>query len=152
MTTEAAATCERLRQTFEGREAILIEKGAVRVRVSSILAKPVERLIEAQIQAIPTRGLPAGALYYHAAYQAGRPFRIAGGYLTSFSDHVWEMGYGGWTLFFAPQFVKGVMDLAASWPDDLDPYERYSRIMRWLGDQHAFAELTQRVFPKQSKD
>lgn len=152
MSSETAASCEQLRRTFEDREAILVEKGAVRVRVSNIEAKPAERRINAQVQAIPTRGLPAGSLYYHAAYRAGHPFPIAGGYRTRFSDHVWEMGYGGWTLFFAPQLVKGVVNLAARWPDDLDPFERYNQVGRWLSDQHAFEEQTRRVFPKADKD
>ena len=152
MSPEPAANCEQLRRAFEGREAILIEKGAVLVRVSNIEAKLVERSIAAEVQAMPARGLPAGSLYYHPAYREGRPLRIAGGYLTCFSDHVWTMGYGGWTLYFAPQIVKGVAELAARWPDDLDPFERYNQVTRWLADQHAFNEPARRVFPERSED
>lgn len=152
MSSEVSARCEKLRQTFEGREAILIEKGVVRVRVSHIEAKPLERSIAAEVRAIPTRGLPAGSLYYHAAHRAGQPFRISGGYLTCFSDHVWRMGYGGWTLLFAPQIVEGVVHLASRLPEDLDPFARYDEIARWLATQRAVADPTQDVFSKGSKN
>jgi hypothetical protein len=148
MNSEAVANCARLQRAFEGREAILVEQGAVRVRISNIEAKPEERYVSAQVQAIPTRGLPTGALYNHAEYRAGSPFRIAGGYLTCFSDQVWEMGYGGWKLFFAPKLVNGIVELAAQWPDDLHPAEGYNRVSRWLADQGAYDGMARPVFPK----
>jgi hypothetical protein len=35
------------------------------------------------------------------------------------------MGYGGWALYFDPEFIQAVIDFAARRPNDADPYEGY---------------------------
>src|ERR1035438_6113927 len=50
---------QRVQASFEGREAIYIEKGVVRVRVSNIRAT-MPQVIEADVEEIPTPGLGVG--------------------------------------------------------------------------------------------
>ena len=141
MSSEEEANCEQLRRNFENREAIFVEKGAVRVRVENIQANVRERWVRAQIETIPTPGLVgAGSLRHHPR------IGIGAGYLTTFSDHVWEVGYGGWALFFSPQIVKGVVELAAQWAENLDAFDRYQLVVRWLADHKAHEEPSRRVF------
>lgn len=52
-----AATVEKLRASFEGREAIYLEKGAIRVRVSNIRSADLGTIL-ADIEEIPTAGFP----------------------------------------------------------------------------------------------
>jgi hypothetical protein len=137
---------EQLRARFEGREAIYVEKGALRVRVSDIRGDVAQLYISAEVEEIPTAGFPAGA-FYEIQRREPSPLRwsIEGGYLTDFSDHTWHMGYGGWSLFFAPSIVDGILSLALRFQDDLDPFQRYSEVLNYLKDHEAY-EPTQRLF------
>ena len=47
----------RLRTIFENRDAIYIEKGALKVRVSNIRASKLRRILWAEIEEVPTPGL-----------------------------------------------------------------------------------------------
>ena len=91
---------EQLRRLFEGREAIYVEYGALRVKVAGIRAAIAQRSISAEVEEIPTPGLPVGALYESSMW-GPRPMRwsIEGGYLAEFSDNRWRMGYGGGPSF-----------------------------------------------------
>jgi hypothetical protein len=73
-------------------------------------------------------------------------WKIGAGYLTTFSNHTWQTGHGGWSLFFAPEVVSGLTSVAASWPAELDAWERYNRALRFLLDHDAY-ERSERVFP-----
>ena len=58
------------------------------------------------------------------------------------------MGYGGWSMYFEPKIVQGVLDLAARFPDDLDVFERYNRIVHFVQYEQPFLrENWQAVFP-----
>ena len=140
------ARVEQLRARFEGREAIYVEKGALRMRVSDLRGDTTQRYISAEVEEVPTAGFPAGA-FYEIQRLASSPLRwsIEGGYLTTFSDHTWHMGYGGWSLFFAPRIVDGILGLALRFPGNLDPFQRYRKVLDYLKDHEAY-ELTQRVF------
>lgn len=140
----AAARVEELRERFEGREAIYVEKGAVRVRVSDIRWDIAKLCIAARVKEIPTAGFPAGVFYDVRIYEP-RSWSIEGGYLTTSSEHTWDMGYGGWSLFFAPGVVDGVVQLALQFPEDLDPFQRYREVLKYL-ENHNVYEPTQRVF------
>ena len=45
---------DQLRRLFEGREAIYVEKGALRVKVTDISADLAQRCIFAEVEEIPT--------------------------------------------------------------------------------------------------
>jgi|HubBroStandDraft_6_1064221.scaffolds.fasta_scaffold780549_1 hypothetical protein len=137
---------EPLRARFEGREAIYVEKGALRMRVSDLRGDTTQRYISAEVEEVPTAGFPAGA-FYEIQRLASSPlcWSIEGGYLTTFSDHTWHMGYGGWSLFFAPRIVDGILGLALRFPGNLDPFQRYRKVLDYLKDHEAY-ELTQRLF------
>jgi hypothetical protein len=139
---------EQVRRLFEGREAIYVEKGALRVKVSDIRGDAARLLISAQVEEIPTPGFPVGSIHAIRKLQPS-PLRwsIEGGYLTTFSEHTWHMGYGGWSLFFAPGIVEGILSLALQFPEALNPFQRYTQVLDYLADHEAH-EPTQAVFPE----
>ena len=82
--------------SFEGREAIYVEKGALRVRVSNILFDSVEQMLTADIEEIASVGL--------GFVMANRPSRWSTGTTDwagpSLSNRRWSGGaYVGWTLY-----------------------------------------------------
>ena len=87
------ANCEQLRGNFENREAIYIEKGACRVRITNIQSKASIRMVRPQVEEILTP-----RLRYPLHVNQPNPLRweIGGGYITIFSDHTWFTGYGCW--------------------------------------------------------
>ena len=146
MNTRHAGNGEELRRRFEGREAIYVEKGALRVRVTNIRS-PGGSHIKADVEEIITPGLGVGM--FHGMRQPGDdPLRwsIEAGYLTSYSAQSWEMGYGGWTLFFAPEAVQAVVGFAAQLAPDADPHNSYRAVVRLLSGSRA-QPPEQSVFP-----
>ena len=136
-----------MQASFEGREAIYIEKGALRVRVSNIRATTLPHYIAADVEEIPAPGLGVGSFDNS---KPGRPRRwgIGAGYLTAFSEHGWTAGYGGWSLYFDPKAIQAALDLAAHFPGNLDSWERYNQIVELLQrDKRFFSPKMQRVFP-----
>jgi len=136
MDSKDASNCEVLRARFEGREAIYVEKGALRVRVSNIhnVQYAQGSSIAADVEEIPTPGLGVGLFPPH---RPGRnPFRwtIAGD-PTSYSDQDWSMGYGGWCLYFAPETIQAVIDFAARRSNNADPYQDYREVCRMLNNR-----------------
>lgn len=145
MNAKHAKNCEELRSRFEGKEAILVEQGALRVQVSNIEAQGFG--ISADVEEIPTPGLGVGR--FHRPGAPNKPMRrrrFRAGYLTRFSAESWEMGYGGWTLYFAPRVVQAVIDFAARLPKDADTYEAYKQVSG-LAFELTAHEPTQQVFP-----
>src|SRR5215470_1839772 len=145
MASQESVRCEKLRDSFEGREAIYVEKGALRVRVSHIRCNVGARRIDATVVEVPTPGL-AGGLFHGPRRNEPLRWKIGAGFLTTFSDHTWQAGYGAWSLFFAPEIVADLANLAANWPIELDAWDRYDRAHRFLMDRDAYAP-SERVFP-----
>jgi hypothetical protein len=147
MTPQVSLNCEKLRNAFEGREAIYIEKGVLRVRVVNIRCNVAVRRIDAEVEEILTPGLER-SLFHSRQRNDPSPLRwkLGAGYLTSFSEHTWTMGYGGWSIYFAPEVVSGLVIIASNWPTELDAFERYNQAIRFLMDRNAY-EQYQRVFP-----
>jgi hypothetical protein len=137
---------EQLRGLFEGREAIYVEKGALHVRVGDIRRDITRLTISAEVEEISTAGFPAG-VFYGLTRDERKVLRwtIGAGYMSASSDHTWNMGYGGWSLFFAPRIVDGIVSFALQFPDNLDPFQLYREILHYLEDHEAY-EPTQRLF------
>lgn len=147
MNTSHAGNGEELRRRFEGREAIYVEKGALRVRVTNIRS-PGGSHIKADVEEIITSGLGVGM--FHGMRQPGdAPLRwsIGAGNLTTCSAQSWEMGYGGWTLFFAPGVVQAVVECAAQFAPDADPHDGYRAVTRLLYGSHTH-ETSRSIFPE----
>src|SRR6266571_4728822 len=109
MNSKHLSNCEELRSRFEGREAVYVEKGALRVRVNNIVSRGGFR-IGAEVKEISTPGLGAGFLRRPPRHDASRRrWKIGAGYLTTFSEQSWHMGYGGWSLYFDPEIVQAVV-------------------------------------------
>jgi len=127
----------KLRENFEGREAIYIEKGAIRVRVTNIRVRatdekgtPRPAWVSAKVEEITTPGLAVGMRDARLRKPNGPlSWRIGGCRLSSFSDSKWVGGYGGWSLYFDPKIVQGVLDLASRFPDNMDSTARYNQIV-----------------------
>jgi hypothetical protein len=148
MTSDPSANCERLRNAFENREAIYVERGALRVKVTNIRANAAVQAISADIEEIPTIGFP-GFVDLDRFGLTGRgplSWTISAGNLTAFSDHTWSIGGGGWSLFFGSQLVEEVVRLAANFPPDVSRNERYRRILGWLNCHKATQGPHVRVF------
>jgi hypothetical protein len=148
MSLSDEARVKQLQGLFEGREAIYIEYGALRVKVSKIKGDTAQLSITAQVEEIPTYGFPVGS-FSEIPRHGRKPLRwsIDGGYLTAFSEYSWCMGYGGWSLFFAPKILDGVLSLARQFPDNLDTRERYHEVLRYLQAHDAY-QPTQQVFAR----
>ena len=135
-----------LRSLFSDRAAIYIEKGALCVRVAAIDRDADKLIVTATLIETPTPGFPAGIFSALAKHEPS-PLRLAigAGFMSAFSDSTWHMGYGGWSLFFAPMIIEGVVALAAQFPEDLHPMERYKAVLCFL-EEHGAYEATQRLF------
>lgn len=138
----SAENAARLVAAFEGRQAIYVEKGILKVRIDGITADLTKRAVSAHVTELPTRGMP-----YHGQGGLASPirFEIAGGYLTSFSAYQWSMGYGGFTLYFDTAVIASVTALGASLPRDMDWNERYKQMLDCLDPERTWAQHT-RVF------
>lgn len=149
MNPEAEANLARLRATFENREAICIEKGAIRVRLSNIRGSVAEYEVSADVEEIPTPGLGVGLFASDPeSPQPPRRWQISGGPLTSFNEEQWTMGYGSWTFYIGAELVRGVCEMAAQFPETLRSHHRYYQITDFIqglpGSVHA---TTTKVFP-----
>lgn len=122
---------QEVRSRFEGREAIYLEKGAIRVRVSNIRGSASQATIAADVEEISTPGLGVGS-FYKRLHGDNKPLRwnIAAGIRTTFSGQDWAMGYGGWWLYFHPKVIEGVLDLAARFPAIQDSQEHHAMIQK----------------------
>src|SRR5436190_18884249 len=132
MNPEHASNCDQLRNRFDGREAIYVEKGVLRVRVSNIRGRGAFH-IRADVEEIATPGLGVG-LFHRPRLSGAGPlrWRIGAGYLTTFSAQSWKMGYGGWSLYFAPDIVQAVVGCAVGLVAAPGPYECFLAVGRVL--------------------
>jgi len=146
MNPKHASNCEELRRRFEGREAICVEKGALRVRVGNIRPRGGFH-IGADVEEIPTPGLGVGMFHRLRPLGVG-PLRwtVRAGYLTTFTAQSWQMGYGGWSFLFTPEIVEAAVSFAARRPENSDPDEGYQELCRLLRDLEIH-EPAQLVFP-----
>ncbi len=136
-----------LRDGFEGREAIYIEKGVFRVRMMNIRRRVGARRIDAEVEEVPTRGLECSLFHSRLPRVSGLlRWNVGAGSLTTFSERTWHMGYGGWSMFFQPEIVNGFISLATEWTTELDAAARYNQALRFLAERGAYERST-RVFP-----
>jgi hypothetical protein len=132
-------TLHRTRAYFEGKEAIYIEKGALRVRISNIRysdTKSERDLIEAEIEEIPTPGLPVSLPGYDRRDRP-RPLRWKIGKNIKHSPHFapqyWAGGpYAGWSMYFSPKLIQGVIELASEFPQDQSGIHSYRLIHKCI--------------------
>jgi len=110
-----AANCAQLKQQFEGREAIYVDKFVRRVRVSHIRAHVDARQVEGRAEEILTPGLGAPP----GAGQHSR-WRFSGGAASRFSRDSWSLSvqHVSWEVYFAPAAIAEVVRLAATLPPD----------------------------------
>jgi hypothetical protein len=134
--TRHAATVEKVRASFEGREAIYLEKGAIRVRVSNIRSADLGTIL-ADIEEIPTAGFP---IWIRGS--GPRPFShplrwtIATSVIRHFSADSWSSPpYVGWTLYFSPKLIEAIVDLVIRFPENQPPYLGYAKIHTYI-DNH----------------
>jgi hypothetical protein len=145
----AQENCIRLQRKFQNQEAIYVERGITHVKVTNIKIDIESHNIDFSIT--PGNREPAqridfvvlaGSLF---GDRSGELTRSAGT-LTTFSEHTWQMGYGGWRLFFKPSVLQGIYDLSTSWPPAMDDQTRYSAILHWILENDGY-EPAEPVFP-----
>lgn len=134
---------------FENREAIYVEKGALRVRVHNLQSLSEARAVMADVDEIPTPGLGVGV---YRTYDFSVPhapvlsWDIGAGCMTSFSENTWAMGYGGWYLFFSHSVVEGIVKLASEWPCEASSsapkrnFPGYIHVLNWLDENGAYEQ------------
>jgi len=131
------AAVEKMRALYEGKEAIYIEKGAIRVRVSNIRGAEDVGLIRADMEEIPTAGLPiwirAGGLFSRTS-----PLRWTIGTSSpkNFSPNLWSSPpYVGWTLYFSPKLIEEVVELVSQFPENYYPQLGYRKVITFISNQ-----------------
>jgi hypothetical protein len=132
-----ATWVEKVRASFEGREAIYIEKGAIRVRVSNIRWADLEAIIMADIEEIPIAGLP---IWIRGGGPPPRPhplrWTIGTGSERYFSPDFWSSPpYVGWTLYFSPKLIEPIVELVSRFPENQSPYLGYGKIHSYIANQ-----------------
>lgn len=150
MMTEIKTNLAKLRANFEGKEAICIEQGAIRVRIYNIRAAEAESCVYADVEEILTPGLGVGRFEAGAASpHEPRRWQVTGGCLTSFNDRQWTMGYGGWTFYVGAELVQKSCEMAAQFPESLRSHDRYGAILNFIQGLPAikYAKTT-KVFPE----
>ena len=96
----------------------------MRVRVSNIGWDVGKLNITARVEEISTAGFPVG-VFYEPERDESNPlsWTIGAGHLTTLSKHTWNMGNGGWCIFFSPEIPDGVVRLAREFPEELRPFQ-----------------------------
>jgi hypothetical protein len=142
----------QLRERFEGKEAICVEKGLLwRVRVENIRAA-MALYIEADLVRITSNSFETLRRQYGLQWAApllrGEPQRwgIGGGWQMTGSENSWHMGYGGWSLYFEPALVRAVEEQANRLPDNLDGDAHHRAILKivepaWFEQRDVFPFL-----------
>lgn len=127
---------QKLRANFEGKQAIYVGKGVFRVRISNIHCPGFRRLVHANVEEIYPSGL--GFLAYHAG---DPPFRWqVGGVLGNgiddmrVTDDKWfcHSQGGVWDIYFNPNVILDVLDLAGQLSGKATFHEFYSKTLRLL--------------------
>jgi hypothetical protein len=128
-----AATVEKVRASFEGREAIYIEKGAIRVRASNIRSADLGTIL-ADIEEIPTAGFPIW-IRGGGPRTRSHPLRwtIETSLIRHFSADSWSSPpYVGWTLYFSPKLIQEIVALVSRFPENHPPHLGYGEIVTHL--------------------
>ena len=137
-----AATVEKLRASFEGREAIYLEKGAIRVRVSNIRSADLGTIL-ADIEEIPTAGFPIWIRGGPRPRSHPLRWTIGTSLIKHFSADSWSSPpYVGWTLYFSPKLIEAIVDLVTRFPENHSPLLGHGEILICLNKQ-----LSDRVKP-----
>jgi hypothetical protein len=131
-----AATVEKVRASFEGREAIYLEKGAIRVRVSNIRSADLGTIL-ADIEEIPTAGFPIW-IRGGGPRPRSHPLRwtIGTSLIRHFSADSWSSPpYVGWTLYFSPKLIEEILALVSRFPENHLPHLGYGEILTYVDNQ-----------------
>ena len=128
---------QHLLSPFEGREAIYVEKGALRVRVYDIRLRTND--MSARLEELPTPGLGFAMDPNPTTADKPRKWRIGTSKLAdpSFSTRCWMGGaYSGWSLYFDPEIVSGVVKLATLFPPNLPRVDGYRQFLKFVLHHH----------------
>ena len=140
--TSNAAIVEKARSLYEGREAIYIERGALRVRINGVrvgservdVTNDLLEYLAFDLEEIPTPNLP---VWLGKGPSLGpHPLRWEIG--TMFEDHLHpdycSMAYVGWSMHFAPKLVAEVIEIATNFAENEMP-DLYRKISRHIDDE-----------------
>ena len=152
MSARQISIFERIRDLFEGRQAVLSEKGLLRVRVISVL--PRHRRFHLRVEEIPTEGLGTGRF----ELCKGRPEQLFQARLggscevnPSFSPDHWSCC--GTVLYFAPETVISVVQAAAlAQAKGLDARERFYAVRESMRFPRQESFKPEFIFPNHEEE
>jgi hypothetical protein len=128
---------QKMKANFENKEAILVEKGVTKVQVLNIYCPGARQYVKANFEEVYISGLSVGIFYNGGEVPASpRRWDISGevGDGMEFSDDEWfSTSQGGtWNLYFHPQVIKDVLELAGQLSGKVDGYQFYRQVLRFL--------------------
>jgi hypothetical protein len=147
-----AATVGEMRGFFEGKEAIYTEHGALRVRVSNIRCGD-HGLIRADIEEIPTPGLPIWIVHRNPSETHPLRWTIATSSTPSFSFESWcSSPYIVWGVYTSPKLIEAIVQMASQFPENYNSLLRCKMITNYINDDFAarlrtLATLRQKAKP-----
>jgi len=146
---EIVERMERLRERFEGREAIYADKGLLRVRVCDITPRPGRSSVAFQVEEIRTPGLGVGAFHQLRSLPQPLRARLSAGWQSHFTATRWYTGMFGGTLYFSTEAIQQVVARAAQWAHETDVQECYGRVSEAL--PRAQESPAEDLFPDQER-
>jgi hypothetical protein len=152
MPFSAEIKVEELRARLEGREGIYVEKGAVRVRVSNIGWDAGKLNITARLRRFRQLAFQSGcSMSPKGMSRNPLSWTIGAGHLTMFSKHTWNMGNGGWCIFFSAEIVDGCRRACSRISRGTSSLSRVPGGSKCLDDHNAH-ESAERVFCERRND
>jgi hypothetical protein len=140
-----AAIVEKARSFYEGKEAIYIERGALRVRVNSVrIGSPndLQGYLAFDLEEIPTPRLP---VWRGKGPSLGpHPLRWEVGTNFETQTHLFKdfcsAAYVGWSMYFSPKVVAEIVEMATNFAED-NSLDLYRKITRHIDDEIIKARL-----------
>ena len=124
----------------------------MRVRVNNIGWGAGKLNDNGEVEEILTAGFPVG-VFYEPERDESNPlsWTIGAGHLTMFSKHTWNMGNGGWCIFFFAEIVDGCRRACSRISRGTSSLSRVPRGSKYLDDHNAH-ESAERVFCERRND
>jgi hypothetical protein len=138
--TSNAAMVEKARSFYEGKEAIYIERGALRVRVNNvhigivhINTNDLQEYLAFDLEEIPTPNLPV----WRGKGPSLGPYSLRWEVGTNFETHLLHdycSAYVGWSMHFSPRMVAEVVEIATNFAED-EMSDLYGKITGHIDDE-----------------
>lgn len=134
-TPEELELIPRIKEIFEGREAIYQEWGMLRVRVLNIRHQVAERKIYFDVEEIRTPGLGVGHFKSRSRLPQGGLFRWDSFvFFDNMSTKYWGFEQTGANFMFDSRIIAAIVSRAVRLPEDMDALEAYRQLGEVIWD------------------